>query len=144
MKKWFIYIKLLGLLFVFVSLFVNIYLWIQDVYTLKLRIVLLITLIIILLTRTKLSWMAGIVLFFFGIYDSLFISIKTAMPTAMEFTSVINSFISNEEKNKLIFRILYHATDYFYLILFILFLTKPVMKYYHLIADKQKSDGVWV
>jgi hypothetical protein len=121
------YSKLLGLLLLFVCLFVNIYLWMQDVFTLKPGIVLLITLIIILLTRTKLSWIAGLVLFAFGIYDSIFISIYSAMPTAMQFTSVTTWFVSDEEKNKLIFRILYSASDYFYLIFLILFLTKPVI-----------------
>jgi hypothetical protein len=86
--------------------------------------------------------MAGIVLFILGLYDMLFVSIETAMPTVMQFVSAPSWFIYNAEKNKWIFRILYNASDYFYLIFFILFLTKPVMKYYHLIADKQKCDGV--
>jgi hypothetical protein len=141
MKKWFTYIKLSGLLLLFVSLFVNVYLWMQDVYTIKFRIALLITLIIILVTRTKLSWITGLVLFFYGLYDSIFISIYSAMPTAMQFTSVTAWFVSDEEKNKLIFRILYNLSDYFYLIFFILFLTKPVMKYYHLLTGKQKNDS---
>lgn len=139
MKKWFIYIKLSGLLLLFVSLFVNVYLWLQNVYILKLRIALLITLIIILLTKTKFSWIAGLFLFSYGIYDGLFVSIITATPTVMQFTSVTSWFISNAEKNKLIFRILYNASDYFYLIFFILFLTKPAMKYYNIVFGKQKG-----
>lgn len=141
MKKWFIYIKLLALLLLFISLLVNIYLWMQDVYILKLRIALLTTLIFILLTRTKYSWLAGVFLFSIGIYDMIFVSIQTARPTVMQFTSVTGSFISNAEKNKLIFRILYNASDYFYLIFFVLFLTKPVMKYYHIIDKKNQQNN---
>jgi hypothetical protein len=61
------------------------------------------------------------------------------IPTVMQFTSATGSFISNAEKNKEIFRVLYNASDYFYLIFFVLFLTKPVMKYYNIIAGKQVS-----
>jgi hypothetical protein len=43
------------------------------------------------------------------------------IPTVMQFTSATGSFISNEEKNKAIFRIPYNASDYFYLFFFILF-----------------------
>lgn len=138
MKKWFIYIIYFGLLLLFVSLLVNLYLWMHNVYIQKFRILLLLVLIFILLRRNKFSWIAGVILFFYGIYDLLFVSFFATMPTVMQFTSVTGEFVSNDEKNKLVFRILYNASDHFYFIFFALFLTKPVMKYYHILGSKQE------
>lgn len=107
----------------------------RDHYIPKSSVLLVGVLLLVFIIRQKISWLVGLSIFVIGIYDSIFIAIKTAEPTAFQFTSYIGNSLTSETLN----RILSAMPDFFYLISLVVFLLKPVRDYFGISKSKVNS-----
>lgn len=138
MKELGYIIKWTSILLLIILLVVDVYIRITNATTLRTySIVLLLALIIVLLYPCKLSWSIGILLFLYGIYNVVFVGIKSSEPTIMQFTAPLFFFIPENFHRNIFVRILNVIPDFFYLIGFIVFLTRSVRQYYKVYIAKK-------
>lgn len=111
----------------------------RDHYIPKTSVLLVGVLLLVFIIRQKISWLVGLFIFVIGIYDSIFIAIKSAEPTVFQFTSFIGNPLSSETLG----RILSAIPDFFYLISLVVFLLKPVRDYFGISKSKVNSVRTW-
>jgi hypothetical protein len=118
-------LKITGLVFFSFIIIVKFYLTcFKNVPLDKTSVGVLICLIFITLFRTKVSWVLGIGISLFGVYTLIFIRIKVAEPTAMEFTSSLNYLIFGTNSGSLLSSLIDIVPDYFYVLTVLFLLSK--------------------
>ena len=93
------------------------------------------TIILILVYKSKVSWLTAVLIFTCGIYYYLFESTKIAYPRQFEFTLPLTEFIFGDKhgyktENKLLILIFGLFPFVFYISALFAFLTKQVMRQY--------------
>lgn len=124
-------IKWTALSFFLVLLALNGYLAITEHIGIRKSAVLLILLIsTVLLKRGWVYWWLGLLLFFYGLYDLVFLGAKAAGPTVMEFTSTLNYFFFGSKTENPWRYVIKLVPFVFYISALGLLLSKPGRKYY--------------
>ena len=98
----------------------------------KLNIVVLVTLILVLVYKTRVAWVLAVCLFTYAIFYFLLISTYKAEPGAVEFTGTLNTFIFGGYTGNPLRYLIYLFPFLFYTVSLIVFLTKPVRKLYNI------------
>lgn len=91
---------------------------------------LLLLITILLLKRGRLYWWLGILLCTYGLYNLIFISVKAAEPTFMEFTSSLSYFFFKNITGSRVRHVIELIPLFFYLFYLIFLLSKVGRAYY--------------
>jgi hypothetical protein len=141
MKRTGTYIRWTAFAFLLACLLLNIYLLLQGYHVRAMRIAVLDALLLILFTRNRLSWIAGVCIVGYGLFYELFLAVFAAVPGVMDYTSVLHELYIDTEIKKITIRILGTLPAIFHLLSFILFFTKPVLRYYYIIGNSNEPDS---
>ena len=103
----------------------------------KMSIVILLTLILVLIYKRKVSWIIAVCLCSYGVYYFLFINAYKSAPGALEFTSTLNTFLFGGYTGNPLRRIIGLLPFAYYAVALVVFLTTPVRKQYHIKSWKE-------
>jgi hypothetical protein len=98
------------------------------------RLATLLVLISIFLFKNKYTWIFGIILFTYSMYE-IIVNVKYAQPAAQDFTSTFHDLFRNHV-NRGINIFLQSTSIYFYLIALLSFSTYPVRRWYKISSKR--------
>jgi hypothetical protein len=131
MKKFFFVFRTGALIMFSIILWLEIYLLFTNFHAIrKLSLMFVIVFLIVFALPKKLSWIVGLYLFSWGLYNALFVNIWAAEPTIPQFTSPLFYLIPNEFRHGIPVRVLRCLPDLFYLMALAIFLTTPARQFY--------------
>lgn len=93
-------------------------------------VLLLIMIVIVLQRRGGVYWWLGFLICFYGLYNLMFISVKAAEATSMEFTASLNYLIFKNKMGFLVRHVIRLIPLFFYCSFLLFLLCKPGRRYY--------------
>ena len=128
-------LKIIWIAFISIIIFSKVYLRIMGIQSLggMLSVLLLFFLIFVVIYIKKVTWYLALIVFLYGMYELLFVSIYAAEPTKMQFTYPLIYFLYGNYSRGFFTGALNTMPLFFYSGVLIVLLLRPVRKYYHVI-----------